>query len=226
MVTHRCMGFLLLPAVLWVSPPAAAQPAAAGSSPPQPTLYELMINGETFLVEPNRVDKFKSQRPGGATYDVALRIAPVQRIRLENLTFDYDMPAAVEKRGPGEGLSAKVRHELGFTLLVNDLGRALAPDQQTQVLDRMVDSARSTFQELAAREVTVEKPHQRKFASASAAGVTVRYRDKQNLGHTCLVYVFSGERFAGSCLVQYLDQDQADVLPLVKKTLDSLRAAG
>ena len=226
MVTLRCMGFLLLPAALWLTPPAAAQPAAGTLSPPQPTLYELMINGETFLVEPDRVAKLKSQRAGGPTYDVALRVAPIQRVRLDNLQFDYDMPAVVQKRGPGEGFSAKVRHELGFTLLVNDLGRSLAADQRAQVLGQVVDSARGTFQELAGREVTVEKPYQRKFASASATGVTVRYRDKQNLGHTCLIYVFSGDSFAGSCLVQYLDQDEADVLPLLKKTLDSLRAAG
>jgi hypothetical protein len=226
MVTLRCTTLVLLSSALCFVPAPAAEPVGGVSSPPQPTLYDLIINGETFQIQPNRVVKLKSQRLGGPTYEVALRVAPVQRVCLENLSFDYDLPAVVEKRGPGEGLSAKVRHELGFTLLVNDLGRALAPDQQTQVLDRMVDSARAAFLELAGRDVVVEKPYQRKFASMSATGVTVRYRDKQNLGHTCLLYVFAGDRFAGSCLVQYIDRDEDDVLPLVKKTLDSLRPAG
>jgi hypothetical protein len=54
--------------------------------------------------------------------------------------------------------------------------------------------------------------------------VVIRYRDGQDLGHTCLVYVLVGEKFAVSCVVEYLDRDSEDVLPLVKKTLDSFRA--
>ena len=53
----------------------------------------------------------------------------------------------------------------------------------------------------------------------------MRYTDARGYKHTCLLYVFSGETFAATCVVQYLDKDAdgGDLLPLVRKTLDSIR---
>ena len=49
--------------------------------------------------------------------------------------------------------------------------------------------------------------------------------DAQNVGHTCLVYVLTGKGFSATCVIQYPDADQDNVLPLVRKTLDSFQAA-
>ena len=58
----------------------------------------------------------------------------------------------------------------------------------------------------------------------SARGVTIRYRDAKDIGHVYLLYVLTGPKFAATCVAEYLDSDSEDVLPLVKKTLNSVRA--
>ena len=63
---------------------------------PPPTTYELMINGESFLVEANRQIKLQSKDKPGVSYQVAIRVAPVQRLKLNTLRFQYDQRFEVE----------------------------------------------------------------------------------------------------------------------------------
>jgi len=80
-----------------------------------------------------------------------------------------------------------------------------------------------TQKEAKATEVEVGKPQERKFAGAAGRGVVVRYRDAQQFTHTCLIYVLTGTKFTASCIAEYLDHDRDDVLPQIRKTLDSIR---
>ena len=52
----------------------------------------------------------------------------------------------------------------------------------------------------------------------------IQYRDGEANHYTCLVYLLTGQSFAGYCVIQYRDVDQSNVLARVKKTLDSIRA--
>jgi len=206
--------------LLFIGSTAGADPGAD----PLPTLYELMINGESFLVEANRPVKLESREKPGQTYEVAVRVAPMQRLRLANFQFDYDRQSKLQDDTRTPRRTVRISHELGFTMLINDLGGVLETEAQTEALDVLKDSVVATFQEIGAKKVDIAKPHSRNFANAAARGIVVRYRSKEDFGHTCLIYVLTGKTFTGSCIVQYLDNDKDDVLPLVKRTLDSFRA--
>jgi len=52
-----------------------------------PSLYELLIGGESFQVEANRVVKLQSKTHPGVSYEVALRVAPTQRVKLRSIQF-------------------------------------------------------------------------------------------------------------------------------------------
>jgi len=200
----------------------------AASAEPPPTLYELMINGESFLVESNRLVTLESKRQPGVKYQVALRVAPVQRVRLRSCQFEYALPAKLHEPissadGSAPRQSARVTHELGFDLLVNDLGGPLKPGTQAEALRILSESVKAAYQQMSVRELKAAAPHQRRFAHCQAHGVVIHYLDEQGLGHTSLVYVLGDESFAATCVVQYLDKDGDDVLPLIKKTLDSIR---
>lgn len=202
-------------------------PAVSAAEPP--TRYELLINGESFLVEANRVVTLESHQQPGVKYQVALRIAPTQPVRLVSCQFEYDLPATLhaEPAVPAGGAarrSARLTHELGFDLLVTDLGGPLRAGTQAEALQILSQSVMDTFRRMGVGKLTAAAPHQRRFAHAEAHGMTIHYLDAQGIGHTSLVYVLGGEKFAATCVVQYLDKDSEHVLPLIKKALDSLRA--
>ena len=197
----------------------------SGSGTP-PLTYELMINGETFLVEADRLVKLESQEKPGVTYDVALRIALEQRVRLNTFRFEYDWPAKVadDRRSPLR--SVRIRHELGFTMLITDLGQPLDAASQEKTLKSLRQSTVEGFQRGGMQEITVEEYAPRKFAGSAGQGLGIRYRDDGGFGHTCLVYLMTGPTFAGYCVVDYFDADEANAVPRVRKTLESIRAIG
>ena len=88
----------------------------------------------------------------------------------------------------------------------------------------LLGSVKETLRDMKEDKIDISEPHQRKFADSSALGATVRYRNAHDIGHVCLAYVLTGPTFGATCVVQYLDDDGDDVLPLIKKTLDSIQA--
>ncbi len=200
--------------------PVAARAQTEAETPP--TSYELMINGESFQVEANRIVKLESKEKAGVVYEVALRVAPTQRVRMDTFQFDYDLPARLrDDRGQGQR-TARLTHEMGFTMLLGDLGGAMDDEGRRQALDILIESVAETYREMKVEGLDVGKPHERKFGENSARGVVIRYKDAQQFGHTSLVYVLQGANFTASCVVQYLDHDSEDALPLVKRILESV----
>jgi len=205
--------------------PAAAFAAAPPQRAAMPVVYELIINGESFAVEGDGVTKCRSKDRAGVVYEVAVRVAPTQRLRLGNVVFDYDRQTKVEPAGNAEQPGFKLTHELGFTLLVGLLGDRFEAKDRDEALSILSDSAAATYKELKVAGLTVGQPHERKFAGAAGRGVVIRYRDPQDFGHTALVYVLVGPQFTMSCVAEYLDRDSDDVLPLLQRTLESFRPA-
>ena len=202
--------------------PAAVSPSAA--SPPQ--TYELQLNGETFLVEANRETMLESKTKPGVRYRVALRVSPVQRMRLNSVVLNYDLPAKVEDDGKQRNRSVRITHELGFSALFNDLGRPLNVREAKETLKMLTDSVTATLDELKAQEVNVTEPHERKFDGSAGRGATIRYRDAHGFRHVYLLYVLTGPKHAATCVIEYLEKDSDDVVPMIKRLLDSVRAAG
>jgi hypothetical protein len=216
----RCTIVLLaVTALAAQARPAHPEPSAS----PPPMVYELQINGESFLVEGNRLTKLTSKQKPGTHYDVAVRIAPTQRVQLTTVEFDYDLPAKVELVGNSERRSARMVHELGFSLLIRDLGRPLDAQRQKEALDGLLKSVTAALREAKVADLDVGDPHERKFDGSSARGITIRYRDAKGFAHVDLLYVLTGPGFAATSVVEFVENDGDDVLPLIKKTLDSIR---
>ncbi len=225
------MSRVLLYRLAWVLPMLWSMGGNAQDAPPpesapnQGVVFELLINGESFLVEENRVVKVRSEKNPETEYQVAIRVAPTQKYRMPTLLFAYDRPAIIECDTEGGQNVVRLIHELGFTMLIHDLGGTLDDDARKQALGILVESVVASFKEMKARNIQVGNTHARKFGENTGLGAMIRYIGAQNLGHACLVYVLAGKDFSATCVVQYLDGDQDDVLPLVRKTLDSFQAA-
>jgi hypothetical protein len=209
---------LTLTAIAAIGAPPRAEPTAL-----PPSTYEVQINGETFLVEANRQVKLESKAKPGVTYTVAIRIAPTQPVRLNTVQFDYDLPAKVKADARGENRTARLTHELGFSVLFCDLGRTLDSQAQEQTLETLAKSVTTSLRDAKVKGLKISETHQRSFNGIAARGETVRYRDAKGLEHVYLLYVLSGPDCAASCVVEYLEHDSDDVLPLVKRILDSVR---
>lgn len=200
---------------------------ARGEEPvrPAPVLYEVLINGENFEVEAGRVVKLTSQKQPGTTYEVAIRVAPTQRMRVGPMQVEYDRNAKVEQIGTRDQPGIKVSHELGFSVLLTMLGNRSEAKDQAPLLTALADSVAETYKEMKVKQLDVGKAQERKFAHTTARGLTIRYRDAQDFEHVCLVYLVSGDKFSASCVAQYLAADADDVVPLIKRMIDSLDAA-
>jgi hypothetical protein len=185
--------------------------------------YELMINGESFEVEANRLVQLESREKPGVVYDVALRIAPKQRVRLNRVQFEYLWPADVELERQGSSQSARIRHELGYLVLVTDLGARLEDGAKHKVLDILRETTVESLTESGAQNIEVSQGHELPFGHSEGLGVVIKHRGEQEVGRTCLVYVLSGESFSCSAILHYLDHDAGNVLAQMKATLDSIR---
>jgi len=218
----KTVAVMALAATLLLQGSAArGAPTAAADTPP--LTYELQINGESFLVEANRATTLESKRKSGLRYRVALRVSPTQRMQLNSLLFDYDLPAKVEDDIHRMPRSVRISHELGFSVLLTDLGHPLSPKEQQEALKVLVDSVTATLHDMKAEGVNVTEPHERAFAGSTARGTTIRFRDAKGFVHVYLLYVLTGPKHAATCVAEYLENDSDDVLPLIKKTLDSVR---
>ena len=107
-------------------------------------------------------------------------------------------------------------------MLLTLLGDHREAKDHEQVLTVLADSVVETYKEMKVKQLDVGKPQERKFAHTIARGLTIRYRDAQDYEHVCLVYLVSGEKFTASCVTQYLAVDADDVVPLIKRMLDSI----
>jgi hypothetical protein len=198
--------------------------AVAAETAREPLMYDLMINGESFTVEANRTIKLESKKKPGTVYEVALRVAPVQRLVLKGIQLDYERGYEVLDSAAGDLRTATLRHELGYSIVVSDVGGEMKEAARTQVREALVKSMEGSFRAAKAEEITISPKHDRTFAHASGEGVTIQYQDAQGRARTCLVYVLSGKGFTASVIVQFSDADHENVLPLMKKTLDSISA--
>lgn len=209
------------PCVIGASP---ARGQAASGAPP--LTYELMIDGESFLVEANQAARLESREKPGVTYDVALRIAPQQRVELNTLQFEYDWPAEVQVDRKKFRRTAKVRHELGHTMIISDLGEALDSDGTAEALKILQESVVDSFRESGLRNIEVAEPRDYEFEHTSGRGVAVGYQDEEGVKQICLVFVLNGtdKKFSGSAIIQYFEDEKKTAVPHIKRTLDSIRA--
>jgi len=200
-----------------------AIPSKAEDASP-PTTYELMINGESFVVNLNRGVRLQSKEKPGVTYDVALRIALQQRLVLNTVQFLYDWPAKVEDDQRSPQRRVTIRHELGYTMFITDLGRPLEPAAQEETFNNLKDSVARSLQGSGVENLVAAEPHTRRFDACDARGTVLRYRDQQGFDHMCLVYLLTGPTFACTCVAQFFQSDEMNVKPRIKTTLDTLGA--
>lgn len=217
-------SLVLMSVSVAVWPSRAADPPPTGSSAP-PLSYELMINGETFVLEANRLVTLQSQQKPGVSYRVAIQIAMQQQVALDNIRFDYDWPATVTEDRRRAHRMVRIRHELGFSMILTDLGEPLDAAAQDEALKLLSDSIVESFRASGMKKLTVSEPYEQKFAKASARGVSIRYEDSQGVAQTSLACVLTGPRFSASCVAQYFDSDAERAVPQVKKILESIRPA-
>lgn len=219
---HKLFLAILL-GLLWTRNTAAADPTDGGSSA-APLIYDLMINGESFRVEANRQTRLESRAKPGVSYDVALQIAIEQQVRLEHVRFDYEWPATVQETRQGGQRAIRLRHELGFTILLSDLGGNMEESSRSEGLKILADSVVGSLRQSGMKEVAPTAPREWKFANATARGVSIAFKDSQGAEQTAQALLMSGPGFTASCVVQYFNNSAALALPRAKKILDSIRA--
>ena len=192
--------------------------------PADPVRYDLLLNGESFSLEANRAVTLNSEEHPGTTYEVALRIAQLQPLRLNSVELEYDRGFAVTDDRGTDVRTTTFEHNLGFGLTLTDYGAPLPADAVATVLETHRELREKLYRGASATDIKVSQPFKKKLGHATAQGVTVTCTDDDGFGLTSLVMVVEGESFCGACLVEYFDADKEDALPLVERLLDSIQA--
>ena len=192
------------------------------SAKAEPLAYEIMINGESFLIHSNKSQKLESKLNPGVVYNVAIRISPTQQYKMNQIRFNYDWLSRITDDSKPRRRTVRMSHELGFTMLITELGGSLKPEAQAEVLKAQSNSIVETLGEMKVKELKAGKPLSKKSEGSNMQRVVIRYKDDKGVAHTCVVCVLSKSDFAASIVVEYLDANSTDVLPLIKDTLNSL----
>lgn len=198
----------------------AAQEPANNEVPP--LVFELSINGESFLIEPDTQNELKSK--SGAVYKVALRLARQQRWVLNTVRFDYDGGFSVDDDNQRDNRTATLTHELGFNIVVMDLGAQLAPADRQKVLKSIADSMAASYKKSGATGVTESKPAAVKLAKSAGDELKIDYVDQNRQPSATRVLVVDTGKGAAACIVNYPKAREKELAPLAKLTLDSLRS--
>ena len=194
--------------------------AAEQAVPALPTTYEVLINGESFRVEADRATKVQSAKKPGVSYELAVRIAPTQVLRPQHGRSGIRHAGQRLRRPWPRQRTIEIRHQLGFNVLLTDLGGPLEAKDQDEVLKSRIDAVVKLHHD---EKPEVGKPFQAKFAGAAGQGTIVRYKDARGVGHSCVVCVLGGPNFSVACVIEYHDDDRKDVMPTIARILDSLR---
>lgn len=189
-----------------------------------PLVFELSIDGETFLIEPEKQVDLKSKENPGKTYKVALRLAPRQRWVLNNIRFEYDGAFRVDDDNQTATRTATLTHELGFSLAVIDLGVAPTSTEAPKLLEQLSASLSNSYKQGGSTDITVLKPVDKKFGKLSGKEVRIDYVDRNKKKSTTLIALIPSGKQAGACVLNFPTEREADVVSLAKVTLETIAA--
>jgi hypothetical protein len=202
---------------------AWAGPAGAQPRPDDPlATYEVQIDGESFRVEGNqRPVKVTSKK--GASYNLAVRVAMTQILRLNSIRMEYGMWSRVVDDKGKDIRFVQILNDLAFSLQVTDLGHALNESQQDKLLETFVTDTGKKYREQKATDLKKVGPVMRTFGVSSGKGTKITYKDEGGVAHTTMVFVLSGDGYTVGVVAEFRDHDFEDAMPWINAALNSIR---
>ena len=86
------------------------------------------------------------------------------------------MPAKVFDEGGGRRQhTVRIKHELGFSIMLTDVGEVLDKDEQDKALERLKGSVVATYHDVKGATLAVRNPHLLNFSNAYGSGITIHY---------------------------------------------------
>lgn len=185
-------------------------------------LFELSIDGESFLVEADKQVDLKGAN--GKTYKVALRLARRQRWSLNKVKFEYDAGFRVDDDNEAGLRTATLTHEMGFQLAVMEGGKAPAVAERPKVLSRVVDSISKSYTTGGATGLTVSAPETKKYGAATAVEQRITYTDRNKKASVTRVALLVAGDQTATAILSYPADDETEVAAMAKVTFESFEA--
>jgi hypothetical protein len=215
-----------LPTILVVLAALLPRIAVAQPGPDDPpATYEVQIDGESFQVESGqRPVKVESKLKPGTTYNLAVRVALAQVLRLNSVRMEYGMWAKVyDDKGKDVRIVQIVNDPVGFTLRITDIGHHLDAKPADKLLDTLVDAAEKRYADRKATNLKHKGPVAQRFGDSVGKGTKITYQDDAGAGHSAMIFVLSGEKYTIAAEAEYRDQDFEDMMPWLRAALTSIR---
>lgn len=209
--------------VLMLLPLAFSDPTTAAAEVVLPSTYELAIDGEVFELELGKATTVNSREKPDVKYRLSLRVAREQHLKLNTVQLSYDRGCHVVDDDQPGARTITLANDAGFTMIISDLGGAIDLADRPKVLRLLVDNMVQSFRPQSEEEPAVSKIGRAAFEGMTGRFVSIQYQDREGYDRTCVVYLLVDDDHAVSCIVQYLDEDTAEIARLVKQTLDSVR---
>jgi hypothetical protein len=206
---------------------AALLPRIATAQPGQndpPATYEVQIDGESFQIESGqRPVKVQSKLKPGTTYDLGVRVALSQILRLNSVRMEYGMWAKIYDDKGKDIRVVQIVNDLGFTLRITDIGHRLEAKPADKLLDTLVAEAEKRYTDRKATGLKHKGPVEQRFGDSVGKGTKITYQDDTGVGHSAMIFVLSGEKYTIAAEAEYRDQDFEDMMPWLRAALTSIR---
>ena len=186
----------------------------------EPQFYEVIIDGKSFVVKKNKPTVVVSEEDPSVTYELAVRVEPPQQKKLNTVEFTHDWLFKVHDNHDKKLRRVRLVHEMGFTMIITDLGGPIPPENQIAASTELIKEAVGMCKDM--NEVTVKDEHRLNLPNAVLRGAVVHYKSKE-VANSLLVQTICGKDFAVTCITHYLDDDFPDIKGLIKNTVESFR---
>jgi hypothetical protein len=198
---------------------AAAALAGEGMAP----VYEVSIDGETFVVSDGRETELNSRATPGRSIRLLVRRKPIQPYETTRLAFEYDGSANLEDDRDVRNRTITLIALSSGVLVVSEHEEA-KPSDHAGILKRYVREMSESIRRDGGAILEVSPARETSTAHARGLESSIRSRDADGELSFCSIRALASEDVVFVVVTQHVEENEDRAPAFFAHTLDSIRA--
>ena len=195
---------------------------AYAEKPDQEIVYEMTVNGETFDITGEEQTTIHSNKEIGKTFQVMIKVKPIQHYRAEQVEFDYDHSCSVKDERSPEGRMIIMSHGSGVSMVIRENDKTSAGNDTMMQLILMKELG--TRAQEKRRNVMITKPAPVAFTRARGIERTISYIDGSGDAWKRRIYLLTDKDEQFAVIVRYAVTNERLADRISSVTLHSIQA--
>ena len=196
--------------------------AAYAEEPTKDIVYEMTVNGEPFDITGEKETTIHSTKEIGKTFQVMVKVKPIQHYRAEQVEFDYDHSCSIKDVRSPEGRMITMSHDSGVSMVIRESDKASAGNDTMMQLILMKELGTKAQEKR--RNVMITKPAPVAFARARGIERTISYIDGSGDAWKRRIYLLTDRDEQFAVIVRYAVTNERVADRISSVTLRSIQA--